>query len=389
MPEPLQTRQSSGAPALLRGRGLAVVVILLAVAVAAFLVVRFGSQRRRPPAMRAAVTVARVERRSMPLEIVTTGTVEPIQSAGVAAQVGGVLTRIAFREGQDVAAGQVLFELDARPFRATLEQARGALERDLAQWRSAHLEAGRADRLLAENLISPADHDQTIAAAEALHATAQADSGTVAKARLDLEFASIRAPIAGRTGNVDVHVGDLLRAAAGTPLVTINQVRPIRVRFTVSQDQIPLVQRYRDGALRVVVRGTADSTDLEGRLAFVDNAVDPATGTLLLKGEFPNPDGRLWPGQFVELRLVLAVEPDAVVVPAPAVVTGQQGAYVYVLNADSTASPRPVTVARTTETSAVIASGLKPGETVVTDGQFRIAPGARVLVRQGGQGARP
>lgn len=387
MPEPTQTRPSTGVPALLRGRGL-VLVAVLALAVAAVLLVRSGGRQRPRPA-RVAVAVARVELRDMPLEIVTTGTVEPVQSAAVSAQVGGVLRRIAFREGQDVAAGQLLFELDPRPFQAALEQARGVLARDLAQWRSARLEAERADRLLAENLVSPADHDQAVAAAEALRATVQADSGTVAKARLDLEFAGIRAPIGGRTGSVDAHVGDLVRASSGTPLVTINQVRPIRVRFTVAQDRIPLVQRYRGGPLRVVARPPADSTEVEGRLVFVDNAVDAATGTLLLKGEFPNAEGRLWPGQFVELRLVLAVQPDAVVVPAPAVVTGQQGAYVYVLAADSTASPRPVTVARATETSAVIAAGLKPGETVVTDGQFRISPGARVLVRGGGQGPRP
>jgi len=388
MPEPLQSRMSSGVPAPRRGRGLAVVLLLAAV-VAAFFILRAGGERRGPRGLRVAVTVARAEQRPMPLEIATTGTVEPVQSAGVSAQVSGVLRRIAFREGQDVTAGQLLFELDPRPFRAALEQARGALARDLAQWRSARLEAERADRLLAEHLISAADHDQAVAAAEALRAAVQADSGAMTRARLDLEFAGIRAPIAGRTGAVEAHVGDLVRAASGTPLVTINQVRPIRVRFTVAQDRIPLVQRYRGGAPRVVVRVAAATSEITGRLAFVDNAVDPATGTLLLKGEFPNADGRLWPGQFVELRLVLTVEPDALVVPARAVVTGQEGPYVYVLAADSTAAPRPVTVARTDAAHAVIAAGLKPGETVVTDGQFRIAPGARVLVRDAAPGTRP
>ena len=388
MTEPMQTGPSSGRSAPRRRRGLALLAVL-AVAVAAFLVVRALGPKQRPRAPRVAVAVAKVERRAMPLEIVTTGTVEPVQSASVSAQVSGVLRRIAFREGQDVAAGQVLFELDPRPFQAALEQASGALARDLAQWRSARLEAERADRLLAEDLISAADHDRAVAAADALRAAVQADSGTVARARLDLEFAGVRAPIAGRTGAVEVHVGDLVRASATEPLVTINQVRPIRARFTVAQDRIPLLQRYRDGALRVRALVPGDSVAAEGRLVFVDNAVDPATGTLLLRGEFPNADGRLWPGQFVELRLVLAIEPDAVVVPAAAVITGQQGAYVYVLAADSTAAPRPVTVARTTETHAVVAAGLEPGETVVTDGQFRISPGAKVLVRGGGPGARP
>jgi multidrug efflux system membrane fusion protein len=339
---------------------------------------------------RVAVTVARVERRPMPLQIITSGTIEPVETADVGSQVGGVVQRIAFREGQEVRAGQTLIELDPRPFRAALEQARGALARDRAQWQSARLDAERADRLLEQNLISPSEHDKAGATAEAYAAAVQADSGAVANARLNLEFSGIRAPISGRTGRLNVHVGDLVKAATSEPLVTINQVRPIRVSFTVPQDQIPLIQRYRSAGPRVLVRASAgDSLDIPGRLAFVDNAVDPATGTLLLKGEFPNRDGRLWPGEFVEVRLVLTVQPDAIVVPAPAVTIGQQGAYVYVLNADSTASPRPVTVLRADDVAAVIAGGLKPGETVVTDGQFRLAPGAKVLVRKAGQGARP
>lgn len=365
---------------------------LLAIGVAGLLLAALpgcGAKRaQRQP--RVAVTVARVERRAMPLQIITTGTVEPVQTADVGSQVGGVVTRISFREGQDVRAGQTLIELDARPFRAALEQARGALARDQAQWHSAQLEAERADRLLAAALISTAGHDQAIAAAEALGAAVQADSGVVANARLNLEFASIRAPISGRTGNLNVHVGDLVKSATSDPLVTVNQVKPIRVRFTVTQDQIALVQRHRSPAPKVFARQSPDdSLELAGHLAFVDNAVDPATGTLLLKGEFPNADGTLWPGEFVQLRLVLAVEHDAIVVPAPAVTNGQQGAYVYVLNADSTTTPRPVEVRRADDVTAVIASGLKPGETVVTDGQFRISPGARVQVRKAGQGVRP
>jgi membrane fusion protein, multidrug efflux system len=339
---------------------------------------------------RVAVTVARVELRAMPVQIVTTGTIEPVETADVGSQVGGVVTRIAFREGQEVRAGQTLIELDPRPFRAALEQASGALARDLAQWRSARLDAERADQLLAQNLVSAADHDRATAAAEALRAAVRTDSGTVAKARLDLEFAGIRAPISGRTGSLNVHVGDLVKSATSEPLVTINRLQPIRVRFTVSQEQIPLVQRSRAADPKVYVRQSpGDSLEIPGHLAFVDNAVDPASGTLLLKGELPNRDGALWPGEFVEVRLVLAVERGAIVVPAPAVTTGQQGTYVYVLNADSTASPRPVTVKRADEVTAVVSSGLKPGETVITDGQFRLAPGAKVLVRKAGQDPRP
>jgi multidrug efflux system membrane fusion protein len=348
-----------------------------------------GCAKRTARLPRVAVTVAKAERRAVPLQLLTTGAVEPVQTADIGSQLGGVVTRITFQEGQDVAAGQVLIQLDPRPFRAALDQAQGDLARDRAQWRSAQLDAERADRLLEQNLISPADHDKTVAAAEGLRATVQADSGMVANARLNLEYASIRAPFAGRTGKLNVHVGDLVKAATSDPLVTVNQLRPIRVSFTVPQSDIPLVQRYRHLAPKVYVRATGDSSEIAGRLAFVDNAVDPATGTLLLKGEFANRSGELWPGERVEVRLALTVEPNAIVVPAPAVTNGQQGAYVYVLNADSTASARPVTVERADDVTAVIAAGLQPGETVVTDGQFRISPGAKVLVRKAGQGIRP
>ena len=213
--------------------------------------------------------------------------------------------------------------------------------------------------------------------------TLRADSGAVATARLNLQYSTIRAPIGGRTGDLKVHVGDLIKAATSEPLVTINQVRPIRVRFPVPEGDLGRIQRYRNGDPQVLVRASGDTTQIRGSLTFVDNAVDPTSGTLLLKGEFPNRDGRLWPGEFVEARLVLAMEPHAVVVPAPAVANGQQGAYVYVLNPDSTVTSRPISVARSTEELAVVASGLKPGEVGVTDGQFRLSPGAKVLVRTG------
>jgi multidrug efflux system membrane fusion protein len=387
---PTSERASTTVPGAARARDLGV-ILLLAVALGSstFLASGCGAKRaQRQP--RVAVTVARVERRPMPVQIVTSGTIEPVQTANVGSQVGGVVQRIAIAEGQAVSAGQLLIELDPRSFRAALEQARGALARDRAQWESARLDAERADRLLEQNLISPSDHDKASADADALRAAVQADSGAVANARLNLEFAGIRAPIGGRTGRLNVHVGDLVKAGTSDPLVTVNQLSPIRVSFTVPQDQIPLIQRYREARPRVFVRPSGgNSLEIEGRLAFVDNAVDPATGTLLLKGEFANRDGVLWPGEFVQVRLVLTMEPNAIVVPAPAVTIGQQGAYVYVLNPDSTATPRPVTVKRTDDVTAVVASGLKPGETVVTDGQFRLAPGAKVLVRKAGQGTRP
>ncbi len=338
---------------------------------------------------RVPVTVARVERRTVPLELAATGTVEAIHSASVGSQVGGTVTSLAIREGQQVRAGQLLIQLDTRPFVAQLDQARGALGRDRAQWQTARADAERAKALFDQGLLAQADWDQKRSAADALHATVIADSGAVQRAALDLEYATIRAPVSGRSGAFNVHVGDLVKAETSDPLVTIVQLHPIRVRFTIPESQLPLLQSHRQGDPRVFVRlQPEDSTAIEGRLVFMDNAVDPSTGTLLLKGEFDNRDGLLWPGQFVDTRLVLAVQKDRIVVPAAAVTVGQQGPYVYVMNADSTASPRPVSISRTQGDIAVVARGLEPGETVVTDGQFRLSPGARLLVRPGQKGAR-
>lgn len=344
----------------------------------------------KPHAPRVAVTVAKVERRDVTLEIRATGTIEPIQTAAVGSQVGGVITRIAFREGDEVAEGQLLIQLDARPFRAALQQASANLMRDAAQARNARRDADRADQLMRDGAIAAAEHDRALATAEALEGSVRGDSAAMATARLNLEYASIRSPIFGRTGKLNVHVGDLVKAATSDPLVTVNRLRPIRVRFTVPQSDLARIQRYRDAHPRVFVRPTqGDSVEIEGSLAFVDNAVDEANGTLLLKGELANADRKLWPGEFVEVRLVLANQPNATVVPAPAIATGQQGTYVYVLNADSTATARNVVVDRSDDVSAVVSKGVEPGETVITDGQFRIGPGSRVFVREAKRGSQP
>jgi multidrug efflux system membrane fusion protein len=199
-------------------------------------------------------------------------------------------------------------------------------------------------------------------------------------AALDLEYATIRAPIAGRTGRLSVNVGDYVKAATSDPLVTVIQPNPIRVRFTIPERDVPALQRYLHERPRVQI--VSGGVPIEGALTFVDNAVDQVSGTLLLKGEFPNPDGHLVPGQFVDVRLVLYVAPSAIVVPSLAVSTGQQGSYVYVVNPDSTVSPRPVEVERTVDELTIVSSGLKSGESVVTDGQLRLSPGAKVVIKK-------
>jgi multidrug efflux system membrane fusion protein len=344
----------------------------------------------RKPAQRFPVTVARAEERAVPYEILTTGTIEPRQTVSVGSQVGGLVIRLGFQEGDEVKAGQLLFQIDAQPFRAAYEQARAVLMKDQAQAVSAVADAERARALIPQGLISPQEAEGKQAQAAALTAQVRADSASLLNARLNLEYASIRAPVDGRTGALLVHRGDYVKPSTAEPLVTINTIHPILARFTIPERDMPAVLRRRDdGLVTRVSPADRDSNWATGKLVFVDNAVDRATGTLLLKAEFPNRDGALWPGEFVNVRLVLGVEARACVVPAQAVTNGQAGAIVYVLNADSTVTPHPVVVARTLEDVSVISSGVNPGDIVITDGQMRLAPGARVVVRQpaGGPGA--
>jgi multidrug efflux system membrane fusion protein len=334
---------------------------------------------------RVPVAVAAVESRTVPYELEATGTVEPIASADILAQVGGMVTRVAFREGDDVRADQVLVQLEPRAFEAEVARAAAILERDRAQSRTAQLELERAERLASQQLLSTGDLDARRAAAQALAATVLADSASLERARLDLAYATVRAPISGRTGRLGVHVGDVVRENdPANPLVTIHQLRPIRVRFTIPQSGLSEVrgERRRDVRVRVFA-GVSDSTGENGTLAFVDNQVDAASGTLLLKGEFANRDASLWPGAFVRVRLQLREQQGATVVPISAVSNSQSGSYCYVVKPDTSVELRPVTVARTWQGLSVVASGLTPGETVVTDGQVRLTPGARASIRSG------
>lgn len=341
--------------------------------------------KKQARSARVSVTVATAAETPMPFQLTSVGTVEAIQAANVAAQVSGVIQKVAFREGENVRAGQVLFRLDARPFRATLDQAVAVLERDRARARSAGSEMRRAERLYAENVLSQSEWDQKRADAEAMAATVRADSAAVQTARLNVEFASIRAPISGRTGRLLAREGDYVRAGTNEALVTIIQPQPIWVRFTVPDRDVPLVMRYRGERPRVLVQQSGGGTaPTEGKLVFIDSAVDPGTGTLLLKGEFPNQDGRLVPGQFVNVRLILFVAPRALVVPAVSVSTGQEGSYVYVVRPDSTAMLRPVVIERTQDELAIVASGLSAGDRVVTDGQNRLSPGSKVTIQTAG-----
>lgn len=333
------------------------------------------------------VTIAHAAQRAVPFELLATGTVEPRQTVEVQAQVTGVLTQVTFHEGDEVAAGQVLFQIEPRPFQAALEQAKGMLARDQAQAANARLEADRYAELVKQDYVTKQDYDEKRANADALGATVRADSAGVATAQLNLEWAMIRAPISGRTGRLLLREGNLVRANSAEPLVVINQIHPILVRFAVPQQNLPDIQRYRRNRLPVLVSPSKEDTTFSaGTLTFVDNSVDTTTGTVLLKAEFSNRDNALWPGEFLNVRLQLYVEDSALVVPSQAVMTGQQGTYLFIVNQDGTARSQPVTVERTAGQYAILTrgAGVQVGEQIVTDGQLRLTAGAAVEVKGGG-----
>ena len=345
------------------------------------------SRKRAGGPSRVPVTVAHAEQRAVPFEITATGSVEPLQTVNVQSQVTGVLLRAAFREGDEVAAGQLLFQIDPRPFQAALDQAQAMLARDQAQAQSAVLDAQRYADLVKQDYVTKSDYDAKQAAAQALRAAVRADSAAVTTAQLNLEWASIRAPITGRTGRLLMREGNLVRANSDA-LVVINQTHPILVRFAVPEQYLADIQRYRANRLPVIASsGAADTTFSSGGLTFVDNAVDTTTGTVLLKGEFANRDNALWPGEFVNVRLRLYIEEKALLVPSQAVMSGQQGTYVFVIDQDGTAHSQPVSVARTAGPYTVIAQGVRAGDEVVTDGQLRLISGAPVEVKGVGDAA--
>ena len=333
------------------------------------------------------VTVGTAENRSVPYELAATGMVEPIQTVAVQPQVSGPIVRIAFREGQDVKKGQVLFELDSRPFQAALKQAEGLLARDHATAANAEEQAKRYSTLAEKEYVTAEQNDAARSGAAAATATVSASQAAVDQARLNLQYATIRAPISGRTGSLRVREGNLVRASDTAPLVTINQIQPILVRFAVPASNLGAIQRYRNDKITVFASPTGGGNGSEGALAFVDNAVDTTTGTILLKGSFPNTDGALWPGEFVNVRLRLFVDPSALVVPASAVVSGQQGSFVFVIQPDSSATTRKVKVERTAGDVSIVSGEVKPGDRVVTDGQLRLRQGSKVQIKVRGDSA--
>ncbi len=338
------------------------------------------SKDAAPRRILPVVQVAPAARRDVPVVLQATGTVEPLQTAAVAAQVDGILERVTFREGDEVSQGQLLFQIDPRPYQAELAQAEAALARDLAQLQSAGRDAARFEELAAKEFVTAQQLDQARTSAVALAATLRSDSAGVARARLDLDRASVRAPISGRAGSILVRPGNLVRASGGQPLVVINQISPILVRFAVPATDLGAIRRARATLVaRAVPVGDTAAAQL-GQLTFVDNAVDSLTGTITLKASFPNQDRSLWPGGLTRVELTLATDANALVVPVNAILVGQRGSSIFVVGDSNRVSQRVVSVLRTTDSLALLAGGVDPGDLVVVDGQVRITDGSIVQV---------
>lgn len=342
-----------------------------------------GEGEKRGPARKKAVpvTIGVSEKMDVPLELHVIGTVEPFATVEIKSQVTGMLETVHFEEGDSVNKGDPLFTIDTRPFAALLAQAQSALARDRAELDNARRELARYTRAAQKGYVSTEQADQAATRVATLAATVKADEAAVENNRLQLQFCTITAPIDGRAGDILSDQGNLIKANADTAMVTINQISPIKVSFSVPGKHLREIREYRQkGSLRVLVAGFG-AEPLVGKFSFLDNTVNTATGTILLKADFANTDQALWPGQFIDVRLVLTTLPGSVVVPSQAVQLTQKGAHVFVVKADFTVEDRLVATGPVHEGKTVIVDGLTPGERLVTDGQFQLANGSLVEER--------
>jgi len=348
------------------------------------------------------VTVARVTTKDVPIRLSAIGNVEPYSTVEIKPQVEGQLSRVYFKEGENVRSGDLLFLIDPRPYENALRQAEANMARNSAMMKNAEQDAARYEDLINKGVVSAQQYDQVKAEFESLKASVNADRAAVANAKLELEYCSIRSPIDGRIGEILVHEGNTVETRT-TLLAVINQTKPVFVNFSVPEHFLALIREYLadSGELKVyaVVPYTSrkndespaggetaetagispgDQTPAEGKLSFIDNKVNETTGTVRLKAVFENADEMLWPGKFVNVSLNLTTQENATIVPARAVQSGQSGDYVFVVKPDSTVESRPVVPGPRVDRDVVITKGLKPGEIVVTEGQLRLAPGMKV-----------
>ena len=328
------------------------------------------------------VSAAQIVVKTMPVRLMAIGNVEPFTTVAIKARVDGQLISVKFKEGDEVRQGSVMFEIDPRPFAASLKQAQANLLKDRALFDRANEQEKRYKDLLSKNFISPDAYAQVQTNTATAAATVSADEAAIENARLSLEYCTIRSPVTGFAGRIQIQQGNLVKANDTNPLVTVNQVVPIYTSFSVPEQNVSDIRKYQaDGVLKVQAAFTnAAHAPVAGKLSFIDNTADMTTGTIKLKAEFPNTDKALWPGQFVNVVLTLYEQKDAVVAPSAAIQNGPAGQYVYVVKPDQTVEMRLIKIARADGDDTVVTSGLQPGEQVVIVGQLRLAPGTKVNV---------
>jgi multidrug efflux system membrane fusion protein len=331
-----------------------------------------------PPAI--PVTAGTAATRNVPVYVEGLGSVQAFNAVAVKSRVDGQITKVFFREGQEIKAGESLFQIDPRPFAASIQQAEAAKEKDEAQLQSAQLDLDRAAKLLTPGFQTRQGYDQQKATVGQLQASIKADQAQIDTARLSLDYSLVKSPIEGRTGQRLVDIGNLVQAAQNTTLVSVTQMRPIFVSFTVPAERLEAIRKSQaQQHLKVIAYAMDDKTQIaQGELTLIDNQVDAATGTIHLKAQFDNVGEPLWPGQFVNARIVLSTRENAVTVPEVAVMEGPNGPYVYVIGGNDTVQRRPVDVVANQEGVAVIGRGLQSGERIVIEGQYRLIDGAKV-----------
>jgi multidrug efflux system membrane fusion protein len=368
-----------------------VLIALVAVGLGIYFIAdgRAKESRKAPKGLPAVpVSVALVLQETVPIRLQGIGNVEAYQTVSLKARVDGQIVTVNFREGDPVKKGEVLFRIDPRPYEAALRQAEANALRDAAARDQARSQDRRYQELLAKNFVSKEAYAQIRTNAETAAATVKASQAALENARLNLEYCTITSPLDGYVGRVLLQAGNMVRANDANPLVVINQVRPIYVNFAVPEQNLPEVRKYRAaGPLTVETLPDPGAPPVQGQLIFVDNAVDPSTGTIRLRAQFENADAALWPGQFVNVSLRLTEQVDAIVIPSPAVQNGPQGQYVYVVGPDLVADVRKITVLRTDGERTIVATGLQKGERVVTRGQLRL--GSKTRVQLGKPAAEP
>jgi membrane fusion protein, multidrug efflux system len=361
----------------------AFVIVALVATVAIW---RLGLGTQAPPAAAQTppqaipVTAGTVTAEDVPIFLHGIGTVQAYNSVAVKSRVDGQIVKVDFKEGQEVKQGDPLIEIDPRPYQAALQQAQAAKQKDEAQLVGAQLDLQRYEKLLGSGYQTRQSYDNQIAQVGQLQAAIKGDEAQINTAKLNLSYADIRSPIDGRLGAKLVDVGNLVHANDNTPLVTITEVKPIFVSFTLPQEMLDEVRENDKKAALVVRAYSADGKKqlAEGKLTLIDNSIDQATGTIHLKARFDNDDERLWPGEFVHLRVIQAIRRGVATVPSQTVQDGPDGNYAYVIKPDNTVERRPVELASVQDGIAVVTKGLTPGERVVVDGQYRLTNGARV-----------